>query len=440
MANPFSPHTPLTARFRKWWYGNVPEPFEVEGQQITRQEAHTYGGPNPQLNGCRTCQIQEWLSRVRQKNLYKPHNCKAGKRAKYLCARQGLELWANYHQNFWFALGIDGHLKAPRGLVLFPDPSKPRLWKRYFTYCCDQWAIVLRRQFAQAAQIDVVKSLAGVQWKRYDFMFFQNCMGMPAFSKPPIPIIMYGHDLWKGDLQTPLTRLKPETLLTPYPSAWKRKFAIPKGTKLRFYPLSASQFLTRPNLGAKKIDLLCIGTLGSSVYAPRRELHRQIKKLAKGMGLRITTSHNAGYIRNDTEGPVMQQEPGRYTIQYLNAWSEFLGSAKYVTFGPCAPPAHDWVLMKYCEVLGSGAIPIIPQVADLKFLGVKPYVHYIPISMIWGNNAALIHLLDNYEDYKYIAVNAVTWHQNNADKMMLDGFENLVREVTGNKYPRRLIK
>ena len=438
MANPFGKGTPVLTRFRQWWYNNVPGDFEVEGHKITKRQAQVSGGPNPEFNGCVKCQIQEWLSRVTHRNFYQKHGCKLGAKCMAYCENHTSDQWANYHQNFWFALGCDPSLKAPRGLVLFPDPSKPRLWKRYFTHCCDQWAIVLRRQFAQAAQIDVVKSLDGVNWKNYDFMFFQNCYGMPTFKKPPIPLIMYGHDAWKGDLQTPLTALRPEILLTPYPSLWKRQFNIPKGTESKFYLLSASQFLSRPNLGAKALDIMTVGTFGAALYAPRRELERQVRKLANE-GYKVGSSHVAGYVRNDTEGPVTQSVPGKYTVHWLNAWSAFLGQAKFVTFGPCAPPAHDMVLMKYCEVLGSGAIPILPEVPDLEFLKIKPLVHYLPLSMVWQDNAKLMQLIDNYEDYRYIAANAVKWHEEVADVMLFDGFENLIREVTGKKYPKRLV-
>ena len=38
-----------------------------------------------------------------------------------------------------------------------------------------------------------------------------------------------------------------------------------------------------------------------------------------------------------------------------------------------------------------------------------------------------------------IAENAVTWYKKNSDKMLFEDFENLIREITDYKYPKRLI-
>lgn len=94
--------------------------------------------------------------------------------------------------------------------------------------------------------------------------------------------------------------------------------------------------------------------------------------------------------------------------------------------------------MKYYELLGSGAIPFLPECPDLARLGIEPGVHYIPLSEIEGDNERAVHYLDNYVHHHHIAVNAVAWHRENADSMLFDGFEKLIMEATGNRYPRRL--
>jgi len=122
---------------------------------------------------------------------------------------------------------------------------------------------------------------------------------------------------------------------------------------------------------------------------------------------------------------------------YANAWSEFLGSARYVVFAGIAEEPQA-VFFKYYEVLGSGAIPIMPNAPDLKLLGVEPWIHFIPLDSVWKNNTQMQFYLSHYDEYKHIAESAVRWHQENADKLLFDGIEDLVQEITNGKYPRRL--
>jgi hypothetical protein len=96
--------------------------------------------------------------------------------------------------------------------------------------------------------------------------------------------------------------------------------------------------------------------------------------------------------------------------------------------------------MKHYECLASGAVPILPASPDLHRLGIKPMVHYIPLAKVWRNNKSLAKFLSHYNEYRSIAVNAVKWAKENMDRMLFDGFEDLVQEVTAQKYPRRLIE
>ena len=427
----------LLGDMRRWWYGNEPGPFVWSGTEITKREVQVYGGPNPRFNGCPTCQWMEWLSRVRQQNLFAKHRCPTAKKARALCEKQGNPLWTHYHQNFHYAVGVNPDLDTPKCICIFPE-GKPRLWNRYWRNYPDSWAHVLKRQLAQACQIYVVKSPTGVNWGRYDFCFYQNSAGLPKFKRPPIPQMMYGHDMWIGPLQEHLNRLKPEILLTPYPSGWKKNFEIPQRTKVKFYFMSNSEFFSRPHLGDKRYDLLVVGAWAHPIYKPRQRLNKQLQAFKnRYSGLKVKSSHFWGSKRNHYEGPnkgTIDGERARFT----NAWVRFLGSAKYVIFGPCSSPANNMVLMKYYEVLGSGAIPIIPDEPDLSYLGVKPMKHYIPLSQVWKNDAKLREYLRHYRDYKYIAENAVEWHRNN-DSRLWNGFEDLVQEMTGFRYPRRLL-
>ena len=122
----------------------------------------------------------------------------------------------------------------------------------------------------------------------------------------------------------------------------------------------------------------------------------------------------------------------------MNRWIEYIGRAKYVIFGPVNVDPKI-VLRKHGECLASGAIPIMPESPDLKYLKIEPMVHYIPLTSVWRQNGSLDSFLGQHDKFKKIAQNAVEWHNENADRLLFGKFEDLVQEVTGKKYPRRLI-
>lgn len=92
----------LTDEVREFWYKNISGEFELDGVKISRREIFLYGGPNPEFS-CPVCQKSEWLSRIKQKNLFVRHDCSSSKKCEELCRKQGDELWVHYHQNFNFA-------------------------------------------------------------------------------------------------------------------------------------------------------------------------------------------------------------------------------------------------------------------------------------------------------------------------------------------------
>lgn len=422
---------------RQFWYNNDIE-LVVRGQLISRAGMHLYGGPDPAFNKCPICQQSEWLSRLMQTNKFKSHSCKTAGDCQLLCSVQGNKKWRNVHQNFHFAVGIDPNLAAPRALCVF-SKGRPRMWQRYWGAYCDYWAAVLKRQLAYACQIDVVKNVDGVDWHKYDLMFYQNSEGLPQFSKPPIPQIMYGHDMWRGPLQANLDRLQPDILLTPYPTAWQRNFTIPAETRIEFYFMSPSTFFASPRLKErkKKWDLLVIGAIDSPIYGLRRKLVKQLKGLS---GFNVKFNHYKGSYRNREPGlgPTKFKNEDGETVRFLNAYSGFIGKAKFVIFGPCDSPADNMVLMKFYECLGSGAIPILPDEPDLKYLGVLPMQHYIPLSKVWKNNKKLGQILNHYSKYKYIAENTVQWYRRTEGRLFAP-FEEVVRKVTNYQYPKRVV-
>lgn len=427
------PKTELVERARKFWYGNVPGEFDLEGEKITRKDIFNYGGPDPKFT-CPVCQKSEWLSRVRQKDLFISHDCQTSKECKVLCSRQGDESWANIHQNFNFSIGIDKELSAPRCLFIDYNPKR-----NFLTPHCDNWILTFRRRLAYAFQMNVVNEVVDINWSDYDFLFVINNGNNKRFKRPPLPVIMYGHDSWPLDdkgFQWMIDWLKPNLFMTPDPTLWSKIVKLPLNTSTAFYPLFESEFFIRPNLGEKETNLLVVGGIVSgSFYEPRAILSKQIEKITDKYNIKF--SHSVGARHVFKHGPTIRKdEDGGLDIRFLNKWSEFLGTAKYVVFGRMQ---YQGIAFKHFETLGSGAIPIFPELEDFKYLGIKPFEHYIPLSEIEGNNERLSYFLDHYDEFKHIAKNAVDWYKRVSDKMMFNDFEDAIKEVVGYKFPKRLI-
>ncbi|MFH1181016.1 MAG: hypothetical protein V1705_01235 [bacterium] len=426
----------LVKSAREFWLQNKPGSFDLDGQKITRKEIFIYGGPDSKII-CPVCQKSEWLSRIRQKNLFSPHFCKRSKLGEVLCSRQGDEMWTHCHQNFDFSFGCDAKLPAAKCLYLIHKGKENFLNPR-----CEPWLLVMRRRLAFACQVDVADSARGINWSDYDFVFTINGGNNPKFSRPNIPIIMYGHDFWplsnKG-FQWVIDWMKPDIFMASDISQWKKNFSFPVRTRFVFYPLFESSFFSRPNLAGKRLDLLLVGAKASLVYKARAELLKQIEQFAKGLGRRykieISTANGSNNVLREGSLIKKDAESGQ-TIRLLNKWSEYLGSARYAIFGGTLYPSLTY---KHYEFLGSGAIPIFPETPDLKFLNIRPFEHYIPLSAVLGDNEKLSHFLDNYDKYKYIARNGVRWYKEYSDKMIFNDFEDLVGEITDNKFPKRLI-
>lgn len=422
----------LVKDIRRFWFNNEPGTFQLGNRSVIRREIQIYGGPAPQFNPCNICQRSEWLSRLEQKNLFQSHSCSTSERCRWLCSVQGNELWTLYHQNFWFMVGCNPSLQAPRVALFYDKGQGSAFWyTRFWSDNCDHAMIDWRRAMAQACQVDVLENLDEVDWSKYDFAYVK--VRMDPINRPPIPVIAWGEDYFRADyVQNILNWLQPNILITPYPTAWSQ-FEL--DGEVQFQPHAASQFFTRSNLGPKDLDLLVIGGMGHGIYNPRRRLDEQIKALTSGYQIRFNHHQT---LHQKHPGPTRFMH-GNEEVHYLNEWSKYLGSAKFVTFGAIDPPCHEKVVAKYGECLGSGAIPILPEPADLtKHFGVEPMTHYIPQRNILGNNDQLRYYLDHYADFRYIAENAVRWHKENIDHLLFDGFEDIIQKLTEGKYSRRL--
>jgi len=306
------------------------------------------------------------------------------------------------------------------------------------SYSADQGRIAWVRQWAIACQYDLIQMRMEEPHREigcYDFIFtYCSSSGYTPFPRSDtVPLLMYGHDMWKGrkKRQAMIDDLKPDVFWTPYLSSCKAHYSFPSKTQLVFRPLPAGTFLTRPNLDIekKKFDLLVIGATGSTIYQPRKDLGEQIRKITK-KSLRINVHNKAGANRAKHTGSVYAG-----SRPYITAWSEFLGSSRYVIFDGISEEPQP-LFFKYYETLGSGAVPIFPNAPDLELLGVEPWKHFIPVEEYRGNNEGLIKLLE--EDHSDIAENAVKWYLENADVMLYDWFEDMIHEMIKNKsYQKR---
>ena len=425
-----SPQNELVKRVRKFWYSNTEGDFDLNGEKISRKDIFTYGGPNPKFT-CPICQQCEWLSRIKQRHLFKVHLCPQAYECQTMCSHQGNDLWTHHHQNFDFMFGCDSTLPAPKCLYLNDVPTKN--YKRFTTPRCDLGERIFKRQWAYSCQLDMVQKIVDINWSDYDVLFVDITGCRQTFPRPNIPIILYGHDYWgynRNEFQKIIDWLQPDVFMTSYPSQWKEKFTFPSSTRIVFYPLIASDFFNRPNLTNKEIDLLVIGATSSSIYNSRVSLNQQLSKLKD---YKIEFSHATGCVGDKWEKETYHIENNK-PVRYLNKWSEYLSTARYVVFGRMQYPILAW---KYCEALGSGAIPIFPEVPDLERLGVKPFVHYIPLSEIEGDNEKLSSYLNNYEKHKHIAKNAVKWYNKNANRMLFEDFEDNIGKLTYFKYLKR---
>lgn len=421
----------LMLAVREFWFNNESGIFDLDEHPVSRAQVQLHGGPNPEFNACSQCQTSEWLSRIYQQNFFLQHSCPTAKLCQTYCARQGKDQWTHYHQCFWFAAFCDAKLNAPRVAMVHHSEGRRYVWSHH----CDHSTHVFLRQFAQVCQFDVLDVSKPVPSDLYDFVFVTCDHHLMDWQRPENTLLlMYGHDMWKRrpKRQAVIDRLTPDYFWTPYYSSWRAHYKFPSQTRVCYRPMPMSQFFTRPSLddSTKTHVLLSIGCKNSPIYGPRARLAEQIQAIAGKYKVRF--SHGCGAKSANVTGPNITRG-----MNFANAFSRELSKACFVIFDGIAEEPQP-VFPKYFEVIGSGAIPIMPDAPDLALVGIKAWEHFIPVSEVRGNNARLCDILDHYADYKNIAQNAVDWHERNADRLLFEGFEDLVQEMTEGKYPKRV--
>lgn len=396
---------------------------------ISRKQIQIYGGPSPEFVSCATCQNSEWISRLTQAPNFEDHVCATSEDCKIMCQRQGDDAWTHFHQNFWYALYTNSKANAPRCAMFQPQKGIVFLSRR----SCDPHTPTMMRQFAQACQTDIYVLRDEIK-KDYDFSYMP-CDGLFTPDPKGLTVLMYGHDLWKRAerRQDIIDAIKPDYFWTPFLSSWKTHYRFPSKTKIVFRPVPTGQFFTRPNLDPEKktCDLMSIGATSNPIYQPRIDLRASLLLLDDRFN--VSFRHAGGARRARWFGA--NKRPDKF--YYANAYSELLGTARFVIFGPIAQEPQP-VFFKYYECLGSGAIPIMPNAPDLVLLGIKPWEHFIPLDEM-DTNDKIADLLDHYADHLPIAERAVKWYKEQANSLLFDGFEDLVQEITGGQYPRRLL-
>jgi len=429
--------TDLMQAARAWWFGDVPGDFPLNHGFVSREACYRHGGPSRLLDACEECQESEWLSRACGELLYVPHSCDAGTSdlAHRRCLAQGDEAWCNLWQDFSFAEGADRALGAPSVLLL--EPPKGLEFLRF--QGCDVSTLNFLRQFGVSCTYDVRGDAEDVDWRRYDLVFVVNGRTAYRGGKPPdgVPVVMYGHDCYKEAerYQALIDDWRPDHFWCPNMASWRAGFRFPERTRFWFRADGDGTFFSRPNLGpeGKEWDLLLVGyAKPAGCYAPRAELARAVHRDLSGeFRVRIETDPGAQLV--NWPGPT--EAPG---ICCLNAWSAHLGRARFAMFGETTYKPN-WVPRKAYELLGSGAVPIMPYSEDFAALGVTPWVHFIPLS--WVTEAPCMRgVLRDYEFHRAIAERAVAWHRNRLDKLMFDGFEELLLGALEGRYRRRVIE
>lgn len=447
----------LLQRTREFWYNNEPGSLIIDRLEITRQDFWIHGGPSLEFDECNVCQASEWESRLSMTNFFNRHHCKVSDRCYGVCKKQGSEFWTNFHQDFTFMIGCDDSLNAPKCLFLAPQ-GRWKLGERFWGHRCDHAMLNLKRQLAQTCQVDVVKSLDEIKIGKYDFLLMQ-CTGDNLWpgKRPDLPVVMIGWDFWHGKekYQKEVDLWQPDFFLSSALVGWRKHLQWPKHTKFRFYhAASPGTFFARPNLGEKEIDLLVIGDIYGEHgwYDKRVGMNRQIGNIANNYVVEFSHLRGGGRFvfegplefivdghRTFTTGiPVKTRWPLGERVRLLNRWQRYLGSAKFVLFGPMNL-SPQIVIRKHYEALASGAVPVMPPSPDFRHLKIEPMVHYIPLSTVWRNNPMLEYFLHHYDLIKQIAEKAVAWHEENADKLIFGKFEDVAQEVTEWKYPRRLL-
>jgi len=425
----------LRQQVRQFWYKNEPGWFRAGNYKVSRYDIEERGGPSPHLDSCPICQQNEWLSRMLELPVWDDHTCYYNGAGKDRAYKQGDDDWTSWHQDFDYAIGVNPMLPAPKIAVVFPFGYVPFGQIYRFTSAigaCDQWAINIKRWLARTGMVEYVGP--EVDYDCYDIAIIINGNMKPDFRKPTIPTILYCHDLVPNLILD--ARTDPDVVLTPIPTEWQKlRFT---NSEMVMYWQGASQFFTRPNLdGPKRWDILAVGCTHLKTYEPRIEIAHIVDNLT---GFKAGVSNNVGHFQvgclgpNRTPGKTVE-DIGNTAYHYLNRWSELLGSARFVIFGGLIG-GYEMVLAKHYECLGSGAIPILPHAHDLNQLGVQPWVHYIPLEEVQNN---LPELLSAYAKHKHIAEAAVEWHKENVDRMMFYEMEQLIRRLTGYKYPERLV-
>ena len=428
--------SPILKDFRNYWYSDNGRDYSVgdPGSPFSYSRLWEIGGPNPLFNDCPICQNAEWISRLTGRSAPpQKHSCSTIILARESCSHQGAD-YLHRSQNYLFAAFTDDKIPAPKCLMAHSTKGISHVWSN----SADQGRMIFVRQFAIACQYDIIevgRQRSSRKTECYDFIFTPcssaNYNPFPRSNK--VPLLMYGHDLWKGrkTRQAMINDLEPDIFWTPYPSSWKKHYTFPLKTQIIFRPIPAGTYLTRPNLdeGKKRFDLLIIGAVSNTIYQPRKVLTSQIQKIADSP-FRIHFHNIAGSSRSKyTESDKAADMP------YLTAWSEFLGSSRYVIFDGIAEEPQP-IFFKYYETLGSGAVPIFPNAPDLSLLGIEPWKHFIPVEEYRNNNEGLLKLLG--EDHSDIARNAVEWYWKNADIMLYDWFEDMIHDmIKNNPYQKR---
>jgi hypothetical protein len=141
--------------------------------------------------------------------------------------------------------------------------------------------------------------------------------------------------------------------------------------KIHHFPFSFDSVIMRGikfDINKRKKKLLIYGTCHKTVYPLRTELVNHItSKENKIKNVDILKSF--GSVKKKSHDIV-----GKNLFIHL---STYLGA---IATSSCYP--LDYMVAKYVEILGSGCLGLFEFTTELDVIGLKPFVHYIPINTV----------------------------------------------------------
>lgn len=420
--------TELIAEVRRVWFTHEVQ-FKLQDVVVGRFQLEEYGGPR-RLTSCVTCALAEWQSRIHRVDKFTAHSCSDTAKQPVVrkwCARASDPLWLPRLRDYNFTLGVDPGLPGLRCLFVTTDKN-PHL------YPGGHAGTQIWRKRLSPFQLDFCTpgEFPGRDISQYNVLILQSSGWTPILKGFKGVVILYGHDHHRAEIGRRVKEVfaagQVDALFTPYPSIWVKYMAIPKRVPVVFTPFLDDPFWAQgsESFASRPLDVFVIGTT-SSAYAERIAIHALLSSARDSLPFTVGFNKLArpqiktfGNPDSDACYKSVQK------VRLLNAWSEFLSTARIAVFGQ-----DNWgyLVAKHAEVLGASSLLVCSQIPDLALLGLKPGVHYIPIRRPVEKELIpqLSYLVKNFSRYQSVLLAGHKWFQQYANYFL---YEKFVADVT----------